>query len=96
MRERGGWGVSSPSVSAHRSRPRHSRLSTSVASHPLGPNGRFVDRFLDRVSAMTPADVDATVTAWRESQHAPRDWATAEEAAATALVRTDRGEAAWC
>jgi len=71
------------------------RLSTSVASHPLGPNGRFVDLFLDRVSAMTPADVDAAVVSWRESQHAPRDWAAAEEAAATALVRTERGEAAW-
>jgi hypothetical protein len=82
-----------------------------VTSHPLGPNGRFVDRFLAQVAVLQAADVDGAVLAWRESQRAPdgtpldsappappaarADWAAAEEAAAAALVRTRRGDAAW-
>ena len=77
-----------------------------MTSHPLGPNGRFVDRFLAQVAVLQAAEVDGAVLAWRESQRAAdgsapapptarADWAAAEEAAAAALVRTRRGDAAW-
>lgn len=71
--------------------------------HELGPNGHAVSHFLRRVAELPAADVDAAVRVWRDAQRgrAPDDagggaaWAAAEDAAASALVRTARGEAVW-
>src|SRR5437868_6277295 len=62
---------------------------------PFGPNGRLVERFLDRLTHMDPDDFAPVVYGWRETLRKTDTWYAAEDAVGDAIARTHRDGAMW-
>jgi len=64
-------------------------------SHPFGPSGRLVDRFLERLAQLGIADFNVVVQRWRTTLRDSDDWYAAEDAVGEAIARTRRDGAMW-
>lgn len=64
-------------------------------AHPFGPNGRLVERFLDRLAQLTPDELTAIVQRWRDTLRKTDAWYSAEDAVGEAVARTRRDGETW-
>jgi hypothetical protein len=61
----------------------------------LGPTGRLVERFLERLARLGIDDFGAVVRTWRDTLRHNDAWYAAEDAVGEAVARTRRDDPMW-